>query len=84
MTNHWVPPLPHVLKINVHGIYSNTPSPCSNNFGIEAIYRNSERDLKLLTVGTIPFLTQLATQLGLETIDRLYTLDRSKDGVESF
>lgn len=63
MAFHWVPPPSSSLKINVHGIYSNTFRPSANDSGIGAIYRDSQGQLKLLTVGTIPFLTQLGNQL---------------------
>lgn len=63
MAFHWVPPSPSTLKINVHGIYSNMVRPSANDTGIDAIYRDWEGQLKLLTVGTIPFLTHLGNQL---------------------
>lgn len=63
MAFNWGPPLPPTLKINVHGIYSNTVFPAGNDSGIGAVYRNSDGELKLITVGTIPFLTQVGNQL---------------------
>lgn len=63
MAYHWIPPLGSKLKINVHGTFSDLVRPSANDSGIGAIYRNAEGELKLLTVGTIPFLTQLGNQL---------------------
>lgn len=57
------PPPPGTLKINVHGTSSRTPSPNGFYNGIGAVYRNSERELKHLTIGVIPQLTPLGNQL---------------------
>lgn len=63
MAFNWIPPSGSTLKINVLGTFSNTLSPNYNDSGIGAIYRNSDGELKLLTLGTIPYLTKLGNQL---------------------
>lgn len=63
MAFNWIPPTGSTLKINVHGTFSNTLSPTYNDSGIWAIYRDSDGNLKLLTLGTFPYLTKLGNQL---------------------
>ncbi|KAL1828869.1 hypothetical protein ACET3Z_007281 [Daucus carota] len=60
---HWAPPPPGAIKINVHGHYSHFPLRNGNSTGMGAIQRDSEGEMKLLTVGVIPELTQLGNQL---------------------
>lgn len=59
----WVPPLHGTLKINVHGVHSQAPSAIGNRSGIGAVYRNSHGIPRHFTLGTIPALSKLGTEL---------------------
>lgn len=63
MASHWIAPNPGSLKINTHGVWSSIPSDIGNHSGIGAVYRDSNGTLSHVTVGTIPFLSRLGTQL---------------------
>lgn len=63
MAYHWIAPNKPTLKINVHDTFSSVPRQSANDACIGAMYRDSEGSMNLLTVSTIPFLTELANQL---------------------
>lgn len=63
MAYHRFPPKLYVLKIKIYGIFTNFSRPNTNDSRIGVIYKNSEGNLKLLAVWTIPSLTQLGNQL---------------------
>lgn len=72
MVYDWIPPTTSTLKIHVHGTFSNTLSRSINDSGIRVVYRDMNGDLKLLTVGTILYLTPLGNQLQIAHIALLH------------
>lgn len=63
MAFHWVSPPAGALKINVHGVHSSVPIPNGNNTGIGAVFRDTNGEMKFLTIGIIPGLSLIGNQL---------------------